>query len=57
MTNFVNKLKRKKTIFISYGITVVVAFLFIIPFVQNSNVFCTILIIAIRALTSKNINI
>lgn len=53
LTNYVSKLNRRKTLAIAYISTVVVSFVFIFNFVQKSDIICTILIILIRALTSK----
>lgn len=54
LTRFVSKLNRRKTLLIAYLFTVTVSLIFLIKPVQQSNAICTVLIIFIRASTSKN---
>lgn len=53
LAKFVTDLPRRKTIMISYSIVVGSTLLFLIPFFKDSAIVASIVIIAIRALTSN----
>ena len=55
LTQFMMKVKRKKTIYICYILSGIFGVSFIFPFVHESRIMCSLMIILLRICTSKQL--